>query len=116
MGTVKLNAVHNTAENLKLKQAADCLSADLDRKITLEDAAEAAGLSKYHLLRSFKSFYGLSPHLFRTQKRIDAARTLIQKGFSLSDVAAETGFTDQSHLTNQFKRYTGATPGQYCSG
>ena len=113
MCSEKIIEAGNAPGNLQLERAAECLASDLDQKISLDDAADAAGLSKYYLLRSFKARYGISPHLFRLQKRIDAARKLIQKGLTLSDVAVLTGFTDQSHLTNQFRKYTGATPGQY---
>jgi len=103
-------------ENQVVKRAAEFLAADLSEKITLEEAAGEAGLSRYYFIRIFKREMGVSPHVFRTQKRIDEARKLILAGMSFSEVALETGFTDQSHLTNQFRLYTGATPRQYLSG
>ena len=44
---------------------------------------------------------------------IRAAKQLLLAGFTIADVAAQTGFVDQSHLTNRFKRVVGVTPGQY---
>jgi AraC-like DNA-binding protein len=38
---------------------------------------------------------------------------LLLAGFPIADVAAQTGFADQSHLTRRFKRVVGVTPGQY---
>jgi len=89
------------------------LSARLDRRVTLEEVAHAVGLSRYHFLRVFKRATGLSPHLFRTQRRIDLARRLLRQGQTLVDVALDTGFADQSHFTHKFKQFTGATPKQY---
>lgn len=96
-----------------VRRAKEYLAANLDQKITLEDLALAVGLSRYHLLRIFKLHTGLPPHLFRTQRRIDLAKTLLRKGMPLAQVALETGFVDQSHFTNKFKQFTAATPSQY---
>ena len=91
------------------------LAEALDRKISLESAARAAGLSRYHFLRVFKRETGLSPHLFRTLQRIDRAKQLLREGTALSETALAVGFSDQSHFSNTFRKYTGATPGQYLS-
>ena len=96
-------------------QAREMLAADLDRKVTIRDMAAALGVSQYHFLRAFKRRTGVPPHVFRTQRRVEMARRLVRRGTPLSEVAQVTGFTDQSHFTNTFKLYTGATPGQYAA-
>lgn len=96
-----------------VRQAKALMAADLDQKITLEDLARSVGLSRYHLLRIFKQHTGLSPHLYRTQCRIDLAKTLLRRGMPFAQVALESGFSDQSHFTNKFKQFTAATPSQY---
>ena len=45
----------------------------------------------------------------------ERARRLIRQGMHFADVAQATGFTDQSHFTNTFKHFMGATPGQYAA-
>jgi AraC family transcriptional regulator len=46
------------------------------------------------------------------QRRVQhACRLLANREMSLSMIAVETGFVDQSHLTNVFRRITGMTPG-----
>ncbi len=106
---------HAGREPQALRRARDILGSSLDCKITLKDASDAAGLSQYHLLRQFKRQTGVPPHVFRTQRRVEHARVLIRQGRPLAEVAQATGFTDQSHFTNTFKLYTGATPGQYAN-
>lgn len=100
-------------EKEAITMAADFLSEQLERKITLDELSKLSGFSSYHFLRIFKKDMGVSPHTFRTQKRIEKTKELILRGFPLSEVALLTGFTDQSHLTNTFRNYTGATPGQF---
>jgi AraC-like DNA-binding protein len=96
-----------------IQQAKAFLSENLDQKLSLADVAGAAGLSRYHFLRVFKRETGLSPHLFRTLRRIDRAKQLLRGGLAPAHTALSVGFSDQSHFTNTFRRFTGATPGQY---
>lgn len=99
-----------------VRLAKEFLAEELDRKMSLDEVASAVGISRYHFLRVFKEQTGLSPHAFRTQRRIGAAQRLLKKGVPLSQVALATGFSDQSHFTNRFRQYIGATPRQYISG
>lgn len=93
----------------------EILAEDIERKLTLDDLAREVGLSRCHLLRVFKARTGVPPHAFRTQRRIDAAKRMLKAGKPFADVALATGFNDQSHFTNTFKRYTAATPSQYAA-
>lgn len=83
------------------------------RPMTLAELSHQAGLSRFHFLRSFARFTGLTPHAFQVQARLHLARRLILAGRALADVAAEAGFADQSHLTRLFARSYGTTPGRY---
>lgn len=103
------------ANRRAIRIAKEFLASSLDEKITLEQVAGAVGLSRYYFLRLFKQETGLSPHTFRTQLRIDLAKDLLRQGMPPAEVALETGFTDQSHLTNKFRQFTCATPLQYLS-
>lgn len=96
-----------------VSRAREFLAEELDRRVSLEEVAGEVGLSRYHFLRVFKQETGLPPHVFRTLCRIETAKVLLRKGMPLSQVSLETGFTDQSHFTNKFRQFTGATPRQY---
>jgi len=109
-------AVREPARDARaVSRAKELLAEDLERKLTLEELARAVGLSRYHLLRVFKAGTGVPPHAYRTQRRVDAAKGMLRRGMPPAEVAAATGFTDQSHFANTFKRYTAATPSQYAS-
>ncbi|WP_370030832.1 AraC family transcriptional regulator [Qipengyuania mesophila] len=79
----------------------------------LDALAEIAGVTKSHLVRSFKSAHGLSPFAYRTQRRIHEAKRLVLEGTPLAEIAAELGFSDQSHLTRQFQSMVGISPARY---
>lgn len=101
--------------NRLICRAQEFLAENLDAKVSLDEAAQAVGLSRYHFLRLFKRETGVPPHVFRTQRRIERAKQLLRQGMPFALVALETGFTDQSHFSNKFKQFTGATPSQYVS-
>lgn len=79
----------------------------------LHDLAGLAGLSPFHLARSFKKAVGLSPLAYRNQRRVMEARGRLLAGEPIAQVALELGYADQSHLTRQFQRILGISPGRY---
>jgi AraC-like DNA-binding protein len=75
----------------------------------------AAGLSRYALARHFRACLGTSPYRYLVLRRLDRARALIRHGAPLADAAAACGFADQSHMTRQFKRAYGLSPGRWAA-
>jgi AraC-like DNA-binding protein len=73
------------------------------------------GLDRFALARHFRAAFATSPHRYLLMRRLQQARAMIGPGGSLSDVAAATGFADQSHLNRHFKKAYGMTPGQWAS-
>jgi AraC-like DNA-binding protein len=96
-----------------VERAREYLAENYAENVTLERLARLAGLSPFHFSRLFREQFGMPPHAFQNQVRVARAKSLLATGFAVSRVAAQTGFADQSHLTRQFKRLTGVTPGQY---
>jgi len=81
--------------------------------ISLTQLAAHVSLSPYYLLRVFRAEVGMPPYAYLESVRIRHAQRLIEAGIPLAAVAAEVGFSSQSHLTNRFKQLIGVTPGQY---
>lgn len=97
----------------KLRIVCEFLEKHYMDNISLEDLCLLTGLSKYYLLRSFTRQMGISPYSYLETIRIDRAKKLLGQGVSPIDTALQTGFTDQSHFTNFFKKFIGLTPKQY---
>ena len=112
-------AVHRPAieqqhsEWQSIYRAREQLECHYAENITLEQLAQVAGFSPFHLLRLFSSQTGLPPHKYLMHVRIKQAKNMLSSGEQIKDVALATGFTDQSHLTRRFKSVVGVTPGQY---
>ncbi|WP_137823126.1 AraC family transcriptional regulator [Pseudomonas sp. D(2018)] len=80
---------------------------------SLEELAAEVRLSPFHFARTFRRATGMPPHAWLKQQRLDHARALLKAGCAPAGVAAQLGFSDQSHLTRQFKQAYGVGPGEY---
>jgi AraC family transcriptional regulator len=98
----------------QMRRVMDFVQAHLDQDLSLESLAQQTGFSPYHFTRLFRQATGESPHQFVLRQRIERARHLLkEKEVPLAHVAKESGFADQSHFTQVFKRHFGLTPRAY---
>ena len=94
-----------------LRRVREYMEERLAEKIELSDLAKIAGLSGCHFSRAFKQSVGTPPHRYLVMRRIAAAAELIRTtNRSMTDIALEVGFSDQSHFTRSFSAVTGETP------
>lgn len=105
--------IEESAVGLEIRRARDYLHGHYPDAISLDQLADLAQLPPMKLLRSFRRVTGLPPHAYQVQLRVQQAKRLLAAGLPIAQVAAETGFADQSHLNRHFKRLVGVTPGQY---
>ncbi|OIJ67206.1 AraC family transcriptional regulator [Streptomyces mangrovisoli] len=94
----------------------DRLADELTAPPSLADLAADLGLSRYQLLRAFRTTMGIPPYAWLAQHRVARARGLLEAGLRPAEVAAVVGFADQAHLTRWFRRVLGVTPAAYRSG
>jgi AraC-like DNA-binding protein len=94
-------------------QIRDYLAANMARRVRLADLSALVDRSACHLLRTFRSSTGVTPHQFQIQMRIQRAMTLLRSGHPVSDTAFRLGFGDQSHFTRHFTRTVGVPPGRF---
>jgi AraC-like DNA-binding protein len=98
-----------------VERARDFLVAEAPRIVPSEELESVAGLDRFALARQFRAAYATSPHRFQVGRRLARAQALIARGEPLSEVAAATGFADQSHLTRHFSNRFGLTPGRWAA-
>lgn len=103
-------------EPVAVRRAREYLDAHLDSPVELADLAEAAGLSRFHLLRVFRAAVGTTPHGYLTDRRVAQAKRLLAGPLALAEVALACGFCDQAHFNRVFKGRVGVSPGQYRRG
>ncbi len=96
-----------------VKCVRDYLHGCYGNHVTLDQLAQVAQMSPFHLVRLFSKEMGLPPHAYLMQVRIERAKVLLSQGAPIVHVACETGFADQSHFTKRFKRIVGVPPSQY---
>jgi len=84
-----------------------------DEEVSMTALADLAGMSRFHLTRSFQRRFGLAPSAYLRLLRLERAKHLLGAGETPAAVAAALGFTDQAHLTRRFKAAYGMTPGRY---
>ena len=79
--------------------------------LTIESISLNACISKFHLIRTFKEVFGLTPYNYLTKIRLDKAFELIStNAHSLEDIALRTGFKERQNLTRNFKKQFGFSP------
>lgn len=105
--------VQQPALGPELQAVCEFLEAHYMEGIALNDLCRLTGLRKYTLLRAFTKWQSISPYSYLETIRIDRAKRLLARGVPPLEAALQTGFNDQSHFSNFFKKFIGLTPRQY---
>ncbi len=82
-------------------------------KIGVNELAQIAGFSRFHFIRTFQKTVGMTPYAYASQIKVIRARNMLLSGNPISDTAFESGFSDQAHMTREFKKIFGVTPGKF---
>lgn len=84
--------------------------------LTLEHLSRRAGLSPFHLQRSFKSVVGVTPRQFLERSRIEALKTQLRESESVTAAVYEAGFSSSSRVYERSDSHLGMTPREYRAG
>jgi AraC family transcriptional regulator len=96
------------------RRLAEFIDASLDQPISLGNLADVACMSEYHLARMFRVSFGMPPHAWITERRVDRARALLKAGsMPLQQIADACGYADISHFSHRFRKGVGVSPSQY---
>ncbi|MFC3323653.1 helix-turn-helix transcriptional regulator [Mesorhizobium cantuariense] len=112
------NAARQPALNVKgglsvrsARTVQEFLNENFSRKLALAEMAAVCGLSSYHFVRAFSRTFGMPPHQFVLDLRLDfAERLLADSRLTIADIAHLIGFSSQSHFTTVMKKYRHVTP------
>ena len=96
-----------------LARVAEYLRTHCAHAISLEALSQQTGYSAGHLIRAFKQHYGLTPHAYLINQRIQLGQAALRQGQPIVEAALTAGFNDQPHFQRTFKRLVAATPNQY---
>jgi AraC family transcriptional regulator len=96
------------------RRATELLHENTHGRIKLSDVARECGLSVSHFARSFKTSFGISAYQWLIRHRIDRAKELMNRtALSLTEIANQTGFSDQAAFTRTFHQLVGISPGRW---
>lgn len=99
--------------NRKIEAARAFMAERLEKNLSIDDIAAAAGLSPYHFLRAFRESTGLTPHKYLLVLKVNRSKELLEGGASAAEAAHRLGFADQSHFSRIFRECAGVPPGRY---
>jgi AraC family transcriptional regulator len=97
----------------RLHRVLDHVEVNLTQEITIDQLASVALLSRYHFSRMFKAAMGCPPSRFIGKRRLVLAKSLLDEGVSITQVAQMCRFSSESNFARAFRRATGLTPARY---
>ncbi|AYO75667.1 MULTISPECIES: helix-turn-helix domain-containing protein [Sphingobium] len=97
----------------QLEAVHDVIEERMEESLSIDDLAEAVGLSPIHFARQFKRSTGKAPHQYLIEMRVSRARHLLAGDLPIAEIAYRCGFSHQEHLTRLFGRQQGTTPAAY---
>ena len=89
------------------------IDTNFEKEINLDLLAHLQFTSKYHLIRVFKKYYGVTPRQYLINKRIEKAKKILKEGKPVSDTCYTVGFGSINSFSNLFKAKTGISPSVY---
>ena len=98
----------------RLNYARDFIHSCYMKEISLNDIASVACLNTAYFLREFKKYFGLTPHQYTMQRRLNAARHLLKTtSKSIAEICFEVGYSDVTSFSKLFKKTFSLTPAAY---
>jgi AraC family transcriptional regulator len=98
----------------RLRRVVDFMEGNLQHDLSLQELADAAGLSLSHFSHMFRNSTGTSPHKFLLRRRVQRATELLRRPESrVRDVASACGFKTQQHFARAFRSVFGVSPKEY---
>jgi transcriptional regulator GlxA family with amidase domain len=95
----------------QIRKVVSFIESHLDATIRLDALSELSRLSTSYFTRAFRESFGISPHAYVIQQRIQRAQgMMLSTDEPLSQIAIACGLCDQAHFSKLFRRIVGASP------
>lgn len=86
----------------------------LAERVSIPTLAGLVRLSRFHFSRAFKQSFGVPPHRYQSDQRIERAKLLLaHPDYSVTEIGLDLGFSETSSFSTAFRRATGMTPTAY---
>jgi AraC family transcriptional regulator, regulatory protein of adaptative response / methylated-DNA-[protein]-cysteine methyltransferase len=99
-----------------VQRVCSVLNSNDNESVKLAELAAHAGVSVFHLQRTFKRVMGISPRQYLAARRFGNFKSLVRKGDSVTTALYESGFNSSSRLYEYASEELGMTPATYSRG
>lgn len=107
-------SLHRPSKLHKINAAQQYIAKNYDKQITIDELAKLCSLSPSHFRKSFKEIVGMSAIQYTIYIRVNKAKELLEiTSANISEIAAQTGFSDVFYFSKMFKKMTGYSPMRY---
>jgi len=111
------NGAPSMLPRYKLQRVTDYINDNLREDLTLGKISAVLSMSPYHFAHAFRQTTGLAPHRYVIQRRIERARFLLREtDLSITEIAHQVGYANQSNFSVVFHQFTGQTPRSFRNG
>lgn len=97
----------------RISKAKDIIFNSYQQQLSIEELSREVYISKYHFTRLFKDIYGVSPYQFLKTVRIEKAKELLAKDYSIQEISNKIGFAESNSFINAFKSCTNTYPTEF---
>lgn len=111
--TLKASMFSNEEQIETIIGVRNYIDTNYDQKLNLDFLSRVRYVSKFHLLRLFKRYYGMTPRQYLIDKRIQKSKELLISGMTVTEVCFAVGFESVGSFSSLFKRRNGKSPSQY---
>jgi len=94
----------------RLARARERLHDAPDLAPRVDELAAEVGLSRAHFLRSFALAFGVTPHAYLTEVRLDRAKRALARGASVTEACFDVGFSSLGSFSRLFATRVGVSP------
>jgi AraC-like DNA-binding protein len=114
MRNLAIMPIRDLKQRTVIRKTLIYINKNLSKRVMLDDICETIDYSKFHFIRIFDEFVGLTPHQYICDRRLYLARDLLgETDLSISDVAMRSGISFASNFYSHFKRKFKVTPKDY---